>query len=206
MLIISAKDLLKRCENVSCEFQILDFCQLIKHSIMIVVSLNLFKEKDKEDSSKIKATLDVVLVNQSVDIGAEALKEITGTETTRIQHTHKIDKAFSAVDETEPIGQALMELGSPVNDVLDKIESFVKIIDEVSKIHPFAKIGWAVVSSLYKHQCKTDQNVINLVIKLKEAISYAELAWSSKEKTQHLEEAIIILLQQTIRVTFLNRK
>lgn len=49
-----------------------------------------------------------------------------------------------------------------------------------------------------KNQCKTDNSVVTLVIQLKDAISYAELAWSTKTRTQHLEEAIIALLQQSV--------
>lgn len=82
------------------------------------------------------ALLEVNLVRDNIDIGEEATNQIAIADkgTSKLLSSNPGDGVFSTIDHMSSTGQVLYEIGSPLKDVLDKVEIFMEVIDEVSKV------------------------------------------------------------------------
>lgn len=97
---------------------------------MSVASLDL-KDNITSQKFEITATLVITLVTHTRDIHMEAVKGM-GIGEQEILKIHK--NKLGSVNHLEASGEVVVELGSALEGLCAQLGSFVKIIDEVSKV------------------------------------------------------------------------
>ncbi|KDQ09846.1 hypothetical protein BOTBODRAFT_36671, partial [Botryobasidium botryosum FD-172 SS1] len=63
---------------------------------------------------------------------------------------HAIKAIPTAFPEIEQVAQAVPDVLAPLKKVLNSLDAFVKIVDDVSEIYPYAKVAWTILSVVYK--------------------------------------------------------
>ncbi|KAF8578326.1 WD40 repeat-like protein [Ramaria rubella] len=92
-------------------------------------------------------------------------------------------------------------LATAVIGLVSKLEVFVNVIDEVSKIHPYVNIAWKITSSLYTAvdgQIERDVDIIQLVDDMKDVYSFVDATKELGKKIQLLEDTVSSILKQTV--------
>ncbi|EJD04815.1 WD40 repeat-like protein [Fomitiporia mediterranea MF3/22] len=92
------------------------------------------------------------------------------------------------------------DLYKSVGALISKLDVFVRAMDTLSQIHPYANFAWQLVSALYKtvkQQFEVDKKVVELVHAMRDAFDFVEQASSLREKTKRFKTTILQLLKQT---------
>ncbi|KAF7985610.1 hypothetical protein HWV62_3923 [Athelia sp. TMB] len=106
-----------------------------------------------------------------------------------------IDDAFSASLQMPPAVVA-----QPIADVLEKLIHFMKIADEVAKVHPYAKLAWDLLSAAHKiilAQVAIDQSIADLANTMQDIYSFVNVIKAEPKKIELLEDVIKQIFIQT---------
>ncbi|KZT31837.1 hypothetical protein SISSUDRAFT_1067423 [Sistotremastrum suecicum HHB10207 ss-3] len=61
-----------------------------------------------------------------------------------------LDQTSNEVATAAKIQSTIAATAVDITPVLDKLDRFVKLVDKISEVHPYAKIAWSVISAAYK--------------------------------------------------------
>ncbi|KZP15702.1 hypothetical protein FIBSPDRAFT_1047933 [Athelia psychrophila] len=87
-----------------------------------------------------------------------------------------------------------------IQNVLSKLENFMRIADAVAEVHPYAKVAWEVLSAAHKiivAQVAIDQSVADLFQTMQDVYGFVDAIKAVSSKIQHLEKIIQRILIQT---------
>ncbi|KZP23194.1 WD40 repeat-like protein [Athelia psychrophila] len=87
-----------------------------------------------------------------------------------------------------------------IQNVLGKLENFMRIADAVAEVHPYAKVAWEVLSAAHKiivAQVAIDQSVADLFQTMQDVYGFVDAIKAVPSKIQHLEKIIQRILIQT---------
>ncbi|KZP15673.1 hypothetical protein FIBSPDRAFT_895527, partial [Athelia psychrophila] len=87
-----------------------------------------------------------------------------------------------------------------IQNVLGKLENFMRIAGAVSEIHPYAKGAWDVLSAAYKiivAQVAIDQSVAGLFQTMQDVYGFVDAMDAVTSRTEHVEKIIKQILIQT---------
>ncbi|KAJ7107903.1 WD40-repeat-containing domain protein [Mycena epipterygia] len=90
---------------------------------------------------------------------------------------------------------------SALGILTSKLEIIVSIGDQIAMIHPYAKIAWKVLTSVYraaKKQQETDEQLFKLVETMVDVYSFVEDVESLPQKIKSLEDKALAIVQQTV--------
>ncbi|KZP27218.1 hypothetical protein FIBSPDRAFT_948837 [Athelia psychrophila] len=94
-------------------------------------------------------------------------------------------------------------------DVLDKLSHFMRIADEVAKVHPYAKLAWDVLSAAHKiivAQVAIDQSVADLASTMQGTYSFVDALEAVPSKIPLLEDIIQRIFIQTVECAIFIRE
>ncbi|KZP15684.1 hypothetical protein FIBSPDRAFT_977365 [Athelia psychrophila] len=94
-------------------------------------------------------------------------------------------------------------------DVLDKLSHFMRIADEVAKVHPYAKLAWDVLSAAHKiivAQVAVDQSVADLASTMQGTYSFVDALEAVPSKIPLLEDIIQRIFIQTVECAIFIRE
>ncbi|KZP26887.1 hypothetical protein FIBSPDRAFT_928332 [Athelia psychrophila] len=94
-------------------------------------------------------------------------------------------------------------------DVLDKLSHFMRIADEVAKVHPYAKLAWDVLSAAHKiivAQVAIDQSVADLASTMQGTYSFVDAIEAVPSKISLLEDIIQRIFIQTVECAIFIRE
>ncbi|KZS94300.1 hypothetical protein SISNIDRAFT_484539 [Sistotremastrum niveocremeum HHB9708] len=92
----------------------------------------------------------------------------------------EIHRLGDGVDAMQPIGESLAT-------VIDNVDPVFKIIEDISEIHPYAKLAFSIVTAAYtvlKAQRDRDDKVNDLITTMRETY---EAIWAAKEKWENAD-------------------
>ncbi|KZP22903.1 hypothetical protein FIBSPDRAFT_1043265 [Athelia psychrophila] len=101
-----------------------------------------------------------------------------------------------AIDASMPPAMVAQSIDS----VLNQLSNFMRIADEAAKVHPYAKIAWAVLSAAYKiivAQVAIDRSVADLAKTMQDVYSFVDIIEAIPSKIQPLETIIQRIFIQT---------
>ncbi|KZP27143.1 hypothetical protein FIBSPDRAFT_886744 [Athelia psychrophila] len=87
-----------------------------------------------------------------------------------------------------------------IANVLDKLSHFMRIADELAKIHPYAKRAWDILSAAHKiivAQVAIDQSVADLLKTIQDVYGFVDAIKEEPSKIKLLEDIIERILNQT---------
>ncbi|KZP27184.1 hypothetical protein FIBSPDRAFT_948818 [Athelia psychrophila] len=87
-----------------------------------------------------------------------------------------------------------------IQNVLGKLENFMRIADAIAEVHPYAKVAWEVLSAAHKiivAQVAIDQSVADLFQTMQDVYGFVDAIKAVPSKIQHLEKIIQRILIQT---------
>ncbi|KZT40432.1 WD40 repeat-like protein [Sistotremastrum suecicum HHB10207 ss-3] len=61
-----------------------------------------------------------------------------------------LDQTSKEVVTAAKIQSTITAAAADVTPFLDKLDKFVKLVDNISEVHPYAKVAWSVISAAYK--------------------------------------------------------
>ncbi|KAJ7095575.1 WD40-repeat-containing domain protein [Mycena epipterygia] len=114
------------------------------------------------------------------------------------------EAAAVALVKTGIISQSVSkveQLQSALSLVTSRLQSIVRIGDQVATIHPYANIAWRVLTSVYqaiKTQQETDDKLIKLVQTIGEVYSFVEDTNLLPQKLRSLENQASAIVKQTV--------
>ncbi|KZP11379.1 hypothetical protein FIBSPDRAFT_962364 [Athelia psychrophila] len=94
-------------------------------------------------------------------------------------------------------------------DVLNKLSHFMRIADEVAKVHPYAKLAWDVLSAAHKiivAQVAIDQSVADLASTMQGTYSFVDALEAVPSKIPLLEDIIQRIFIQTVECAIFIRE
>ncbi|KZP11332.1 hypothetical protein FIBSPDRAFT_988084 [Athelia psychrophila] len=94
-------------------------------------------------------------------------------------------------------------------DVLDKLSHFMRIADEVAKVHPYAKLAWDVLSAAHKiivAQVAIDQSIADLASTMQGTYSFVDALEAVPSKIPLLEDIIQRIFIQTVECAIFIRE
>ncbi|KIM89362.1 hypothetical protein PILCRDRAFT_2588 [Piloderma croceum F 1598] len=110
-----------------------------------------------------------------------------------------LDRAKGVVDDSVSV---LNNAGSVTviwGPFLQKVERLMGIVDDISEIHPYAKIAWTVLSAAYKiviAQKKLDEVIDHLVEVMNDIYSFVQEAHALRDIESH-KWIVALITQQT---------
>ncbi|KAF7987070.1 hypothetical protein HWV62_223 [Athelia sp. TMB] len=107
-----------------------------------------------------------------------------------------IDGVFSISLQTPPA-----VIDQPIQDVLDKLNLFMRIAGEAAKVHPYAKLAWDVLSAAHAiimAQLAIDQSIVDLANTMQDVYSFVDALEAVPSKIQQLEDVIHRIFVQTV--------
>ncbi|KZP23212.1 hypothetical protein FIBSPDRAFT_952272 [Athelia psychrophila] len=87
-----------------------------------------------------------------------------------------------------------------IQNVLDKLQNFMRIADAVAEVHPYARVAWNMLSTTRKiivAQVAIDQSVADLFQTMQDVYSFVDAMEAVPSKVQNLEKTIQQILIQT---------
>ncbi|KAJ7101983.1 quinon protein alcohol dehydrogenase-like superfamily [Mycena epipterygia] len=94
-----------------------------------------------------------------------------------------------------------LDLDLPLEAVIQKLDSIVKIGDEIAKIHPYVNIAWKILTLVYttaKRQQEVDEKVVKLVETMAEVYSFVDDVQFLSDKIKRLEQNILDIAKETV--------
>ncbi|KZT34382.1 WD40 repeat-like protein [Sistotremastrum suecicum HHB10207 ss-3] len=85
----------------------------------------------------------IEIANAEVNLGKKEWKEVQNAPTV-------LDKIAGPLAKAETVQSALTAVQGNAAPFLDKVDAFVKLVDNIAEVHPYAKIAWSVISAGYK--------------------------------------------------------
>ncbi|KAJ7840984.1 hypothetical protein B0H13DRAFT_2365945 [Mycena leptocephala] len=123
-----------------------------------------------------------------------------------------------AIDEARNDAE-VCQLGNPVSgagnlatglkEVITKLDIFIKVVDGVSEINPYARAAWKLLTLLYeavKSQQATDNKTLELVQNMVEVYSFVEDVDSLSQKIKRLENVVTEITKQTLECAIFLRE
>ncbi|KAJ7911281.1 hypothetical protein B0H13DRAFT_581112 [Mycena leptocephala] len=123
-----------------------------------------------------------------------------------------------AIDEARNDAE-VCQLGNPVSgagnlatglkEVITKLDIFIKVVDGVSEINPYARAAWKLLTLLYeavKSQQATDNKTLELVQNMVEVYSFVEDVESLSQKIKRLENVVTEITKQTLECAIFLRE
>ncbi|KAF7987072.1 hypothetical protein HWV62_227 [Athelia sp. TMB] len=107
-----------------------------------------------------------------------------------------IDGVFSISLQTPPA-----VIDQPIQDVLDKLNLFMRIAGEAAKVHPYAKLAWDVLSAAHTiimAQLVIDQSIVDLAKTMQDVYSFVDAIEAVPSKIRQLEDVIHRIFVQTV--------
>ncbi|KDQ19610.1 hypothetical protein BOTBODRAFT_102789, partial [Botryobasidium botryosum FD-172 SS1] len=95
-----------------------------------------------------------------------------------------------------------------IKAIVTVLETFVRAMDQVAKIHPIVNVAWKVVHALYqipRNQLDRDDKVVRLITQIGDLYTTVR-ALEGTEKIKELESVIEAILQQTIECVLFIRE
>ncbi|KAJ7191798.1 hypothetical protein GGX14DRAFT_406900 [Mycena pura] len=115
----------------------------------------------------------------------------------------RVPGAIIAVESVVGAGAsaAQMNLAGALEQVISRVDFIVRIGDELSKVHPYARTAWNVLTSVYKavkQQREADESVVELVQTLIHVYSFQEQAGFLLQKIKPLEDTLVKIAEETV--------
>ncbi|KAG1871581.1 hypothetical protein F4604DRAFT_1955755 [Suillus subluteus] len=101
----------------------------------------------------------------------------------------------------EPVQLARSSVGKSLSVVISQLDTFVRIVDAASQIHPFVNLAWQVVSSLYtivRDQLDRDKRIGDLTDIMEDVYTFVDDVKSFPSRLASQEEIIKKIMFQTI--------
>ncbi|EGN94359.1 hypothetical protein SERLA73DRAFT_162987 [Serpula lacrymans var. lacrymans S7.3] len=108
--------------------------------------------------------------------------------------------------ETSATQDALINI---LGNIASKLESYIRILDELSKVHPYATLAWKVISSVYhviRDQKDRDEQLFALISIMEDAYSFVGIVKALPSKVELLRNTIDKILLQTVESTIFIRE
>ncbi|KAJ7823385.1 hypothetical protein B0H13DRAFT_2376076 [Mycena leptocephala] len=158
----------------------------------------------------------------TLDIQSDALLNLCTAETDRIASLQLV--AVEGTSKGKPsgtlsvqvhnvtpalVGRAIDEARNDAEEVITKLDIFIKVVDGVSEINPYARAAWKLLTLLYeavKSQQATDNKTLELVQNMVEVYSFVEDVESLSQKIKRLENVVTEITKQTLECAIFLRR
>ncbi|KAH8094835.1 hypothetical protein BXZ70DRAFT_946244 [Cristinia sonorae] len=159
--------------------------------------LDLYKPANSSIGSAITASLLITISRVTKDLAAS---NVLATANAVARPT---DHRFSQLEATIPssIAESVGEVGELLQKIFVKLDIFVKVVDEASKIHSIASLAWSMVSAMIKAvhgQLHRDDQIIKLLAAIDSAYDFAHTIHDMHDLTDVVEKTVDMVLKQTI--------
>ncbi|KZS94302.1 WD40 repeat-like protein [Sistotremastrum niveocremeum HHB9708] len=106
---------------------------------------------------------------------------------TVLETSPAMDHAFDEIHRLGDGVDAMQPIGESLATVIDNVDPVFKIIEDISEIHPYAKLAFSIVTAAYtvlKAQRDRDDKVNDLITTMRETY---EAIWAAKEKWENAD-------------------